>query len=494
MASITRFRGIALVIVALLVSTAIALPGSADGNPYSQDPGPPFDSWNVTVTPDDDEPRELAIAFDSPVLGRRTTTTVLVPDRYTETDDPLPVAYFLHGTAGGTDSPARQVVILTGGGDGEQVAGGYEQMHRFDFLGVLDRMDFLVVAPDTDKQTLWCGTCLWIDGRGEGAIAAERHLYEEVIPLTQAMFRVRTDRGGRGIIGNSMGASGALIQGFRHPDRFAFIGAFSPAFDIFYHPAAQAFIAAVGYMRSQGYNTTATDEVFHRNVNPVDLAPQMIGAGTEIFVVIGDGCAPDASRGTCADAQPPQSLSGAGIERLGKTIGDPVSARLTELGLAFTYVQREGVHGGHNADSFRQFAIDRMNRVFAQPVETPRTFSFKTVDRAFSVWGYDVSVERPNNEFLNVLGARTDGSAFTLAGTGTATVRTPAGFAPGEPYRAVVTSDGAAPVESTLVADDAGRLTLSVLLGSTRTIDERLALVEQGQFLFPHTRVEIFEA
>lgn len=493
MASITRFRGVALVVLTLAVTAAIARPGSADGNAFAQDPGAPFDSWNIVVTPDEDNPQELAIAFDSAVLDHRTTTTVLVPDRYTETDDPLPVAYFLHGTAGGTDSPARQVVILTGG-DGEQVAGGYEQMHRFKFLDVLDRMDFVLVAPDTDKQALWCATCLWIDGRGDGAVAAERHLYEEVIPLTEAMFRVRTDRGGRAVMGNSMGASGALIQGFRHPDRFAFIGAFSPAFDIFYHPVAQGFIAAVGYMRSQGYNTTATDEVFHRNVNPVDLAPQMIGVNTEIFVVIGDGCVHDTTAGTCAEATPPQSLSSAGIERLGKTINDPVSARLTELGLDFTYVQREGVHGGHNADSFRRFAIDRMNRLFAEGVETPRTFSYKTVDRAFSVWGYDMSVERPNNEFLNVLGARTDGTAFTLAGTGVATVRTPATVTSGEPYRVVVTPDGAEPVESTVVAGGDGRLTMTVPLGPTRTLDERLALAEQGLFLFPHTRVEIFEA
>ena len=64
--------------------------------------------------------------------------------------------------------------------------------------------------------------------RRAGAMDAfQRELFEDALPLVEALYRVEKDRGQRAIAGLSMGGAQALTIGLGNLDRFAWVGAFS---------------------------------------------------------------------------------------------------------------------------------------------------------------------------------------------------------------------------------------------------------------------------
>jgi enterochelin esterase family protein len=57
--------------------------------------------------------------------------------------------------------------------------------------------------------------------------ALEREIVDEMIPMIESIYRVKTDASHRAIAGLSMGGGHSLHTGFRHLDTFSSIGAFS---------------------------------------------------------------------------------------------------------------------------------------------------------------------------------------------------------------------------------------------------------------------------
>jgi len=57
----------------------------------------------------------------------------------------------------------------------------------------------------------------------------ERYVLEDVLPLVESKYRVKTDRASRAIAGLSMGGGQSLSIGLRHAARFSDLGAFSAA-------------------------------------------------------------------------------------------------------------------------------------------------------------------------------------------------------------------------------------------------------------------------
>jgi enterochelin esterase family protein len=57
----------------------------------------------------------------------------------------------------------------------------------------------------------------------------QRALLSEVLPQVESIYKVRRDRESRAIAGLSMGGLQSLVIGLNHPDKFAWIGAFSSA-------------------------------------------------------------------------------------------------------------------------------------------------------------------------------------------------------------------------------------------------------------------------
>lgn len=483
------------ILAAVVVAATLVVPGGvrADDPPYRTEAGPRFAPWNVSVVPHPDHPNRLELSFDSPALGLRATSLVWLPDAAYDSERPLAVAYFLHGQVDTATFGIAEVFADAGIPLPYPFAPGTGRNSSINLRleETADVQDFLVVAIDAGERA-WCGHCMYTEGRHGQGVATETHLFGEVVPLVEHLFNVRTDRGGRGIFGNSMGANGALYLGFKHPDRFSFIGALSPTLSGHETPGArqgQANVFWAGYLIDQGYGPTDTEEALYDALDPVQAAQNVLGVEMEIVAAIGDGCVPNHGEGLCSEAPPYGDFD----QELGfRRSVDMWTALLTSRGVRHTIVLREGEHNSlANRDNFRRHLLPVMNRVFSTRQPAPVRFSYETPDDAFSIWGYRVSVDRPNVENLHLLGSRTDGTDFTLGGTGVAAVVTPPlPDGPGS-YRVAVTPDGAEPMVSMMDTDADGRLRLEIDLGPTRNVNERRDLVASGAFQIPHTRVTI---
>jgi S-formylglutathione hydrolase FrmB len=419
----------------------------------------------VDVNPVDDAGRILRLAFDSAVLGRRTESLVWLPGA--GGTGPLPVVYYLHGTVATTlPAPLRRTVDRA-------VARGHRVPFmlrtptrpavepftmRFDETQDLHR--FLLVAPDAGMPP-WCLACNWVDGvRGRG-VAGEQFLYEELFPIVETKFGTRTDRGGRAVIGHSMGGGGALIQAFRHPDLFVFAGSSSGTMSILNDRTSRSGLRWLLYNRTQGFRPIPLDAPRYRNANLLDLATNVVGSGMEIVVVAGDGTPTGEQRPGPTTVTPDEDRR---MELNIRRNNDLMVPRLRELGVPLTYIQRKGAHA-IGASTFLLHLLDRINAVVGADVPVPVTFSYRAADPRIAVWGWEFDVERDRVEFLEVVDARTDGRAATLAGTGRVRVRTPATFDPGKAYTVELTRGG----QRTVTATKDGRLGLELELGPPTT-------------------------
>jgi enterochelin esterase family protein len=158
--------------------------------------------------------------YRSRSLGRTRELRVYTPPGYDR--DPqarYPVLYLFHGSG---DNDATWTVF------------GRAHLIADNLLAQRRAKPMIIVMPDghavPPQPRPPAGT-----GAGPGAgmsrnIAAfERDLLEDVMPLVEANYRVRTDPLFRAIAGLSMGGGQALVIGLNHPERFAWVGGFSAA-------------------------------------------------------------------------------------------------------------------------------------------------------------------------------------------------------------------------------------------------------------------------
>ena len=153
-----------------------------------------------------DHPRLVAgvvlhdITFSSQALHRDMQYRVLMPERAVA--QTVPVVYLLHG-----------------GGGSFRDWSNYSDAAQFASRGLV------LVMPQGDNSYY------------TNAVLRPQDRYEDYIindlPADVARrFPVRNDRQGQAIAGVSMGGFGAIKLALRHPDRFAFAGALSPALDV----------------------------------------------------------------------------------------------------------------------------------------------------------------------------------------------------------------------------------------------------------------------
>ncbi|WP_169720961.1 alpha/beta hydrolase [Thermocrispum municipale] len=442
----------------------------------------PYRGWNVQITPQAGNANVLDLVFDSPLLHKRITNRVYLPTSYSSTGAPLPVMYYLHGTiASPLDNPVlgpitQHEALLDAIGPG----GGARQTDIFQFETQLDRAKFLLVAPDTSYADTICETCIWIDGRQDAipnvppltaeTLQADSFLHKELYPLVEALFNVRTDRGGRGVMGFSMGGVAAYLQGMRHPDRYAFVGSVSGALDVVDEPGGRAIWEGLGYMRDQGYGTALTNEADWRGFNPKDLVSNLGGIDAAVLSSTGDACLPATSllQKDCMRLSPVTNPAAAAVELVLARQYAMHSRELPSKGVNETRVQYPGVHGANNYRVYRDNIVPMANQVFARKVADPQVFDYRTTATSFSVWGYDVTTTRGKVEFLDMTGVRADGRSFQLRGSGSAEVLTPAAFQPGSKHRVVASAADGTSTTREFVADAKGRLPISTDLGSGR--------------------------
>jgi hypothetical protein len=493
-----RARWIAAVAGVLMIATGVprALATPSTPPPTTPTLPAPFSTWNVVINPSSD-PHVEWVDFNSAVLHQRVTIRVILPDAYFTTTAPLPVMYYLHGTIRiGTDPAIDNLVDqldAAGAGIGYPFGPGSAHDEASWLADEVSKMQFLVVSLDAEANNPWCEHCAYVNGVNGQGVNAEDHLYDEVIPLVRAMYRVRTDRDGRGIMGASMGAGGAMIQETRHPDMFSVTAALSPPIDYVHDKPYGDPLLWATYLREQGYPSPELDPIVTEATNAADLLNNLIGENDDTIVTVGEGCILEAGVGECqqqsAVDQPVDAVQEVFIRHNDDTVIPAAIAR----GVPISYITYAGVHFVVNHDIFDEYMLDRINRDFASNPATPPSFSYKSGDPQFSIWGYNVSIVRPNQEFVT-LDAKTNGTGLTISGTGTATITTPPTFTPDSVHTvAIAPSDTLdRPAEQlTVTADSAGRLSFAMNLGATHPVDQNDLLTALGLWTSPQTTVTV---
>ncbi len=255
---------------------------------------------------------ELHVASDE--LQTDTRLRVLSPPGAPDADD-RPVLWLLHGG----DDDFRS---WTDSGSAETLTAG---------------LDAWVVMPD-------CGPAGWYTDWFRAAPAPGTQRWEtyhlvELRGWFESMHRTRTDRGGRAVVGLSMGGFGALSYAARHPELFGFCAAFSPAADIV-DPDFGVFVDALSALNGGEPGCLWGDRSLHldnwRAHNPVDLAERL--ASTELHLRTRDGraggphdtrCRRPARADTVAGAVPDDDL----VERAVWHTACTMHRRLVEVGI-----------------------------------------------------------------------------------------------------------------------------------------------------------------
>ncbi len=152
--------------------------------------------------------------YDSTASGGRRRLHVYTPPGYgKDPERKYPVLYLLHGS-GDNDSHWMHI--------------GRANVIADNLIAEGKAVPMLIVMPDGHVRERPAGE-VSEKTRDELRHAFEKDLLENVIPLIESTYRVRTDSAGRAITGLSMGSAQALQVGLGHPDRFAWIGGFSGA-------------------------------------------------------------------------------------------------------------------------------------------------------------------------------------------------------------------------------------------------------------------------
>jgi len=125
------------------------------------------------------------------------------------------------------ENPSKQklavVYLLHGGG------GTFRDWSNYSNVAQFAASDYILVMPQGD-YSYYTNFALRPQERYED------YIVNDLPGDVEARFPARTDRGGRAIVGISMGGFGAVKVALRHPERYGFAGALSAAIDVARRP------------------------------------------------------------------------------------------------------------------------------------------------------------------------------------------------------------------------------------------------------------------
>jgi S-formylglutathione hydrolase FrmB len=350
---------------------------------------------------------------------------VYLPPGYATSGLRYPVVYVLHG----------------GGGDqADWVTFG-------DIQGVLDRAHasdpaqaVIAVMPDGRSGQ-------WFDYE-DGSFLLETYVLGHLVPWVDDHFRTLADRSGRAVVGLSNGGYGAMHLAGKAPDRFVAAGGMS---------------SNLGARTMSGLG--ADGAVHHQGSVPYQLAGNY--DGVDLILDVAAYCtAPDPLCATIA------------VDWLFLPDHVAFQQRMAEVGHDGDLDLRFA-DGAHQftwwtpwlEDRQLPFLLERLADPQPRPASAsslPESFRYRSIRPAFSVWGYDVAVERDAREFLDLRAVTAGG--FEVQGSGRATILTAPRYRPQGTY--VVAGTDGSPREQTVRADAAGRLAVEVDLGPSHTEDQ----------------------
>ena len=388
--------------------------------------------------------RQYNVQVSTPALGRTVDVRILVPSDYDTSATAYPVLYLFHGTSG----RASDWVNL---GDAEAATAG---------LGLI------TVMPDAGFNGDGGGWFTnWYDTKtAEGPSQWETFHVNQLIPWVDANLRTIASRSGRAVAGLSQGGFGSTTYAARHPDTFASVASFSGAPDIDYNPVvamgATGIIQATAFFldgveQDAMFGPRQTNEINWQGHDPADMVTNLNGVDVWLWTANG-------FPGALDPPTPNPAASGIEAATHGSTLSFVQRAQMLNIPV---HLNDYG-NGTHTwpywARDLKQY-LPPLMATFASPPAAPATISYQSIDQSWSQWGWSVSVERSvAQQFSSLTNASAGG--FTLSGAGTATVVTPASYAPGAVEHVTVSSTtGSSTTVAT--ADGAGHLHLTVPLG-----------------------------
>ncbi len=363
----------------------------------------------------------------SPALGSTSAVRVLSPAPELGAG-PFPVMFLLHGS----DDDHR---AWTDDGRAEALTDG---------------LALVVVMPDCGRGG-WYSDWYCTDGPA-GPQQWERYHLGELLAWAERNLPVRRDRGGRSVVGLSMGGFGAMSYAARRPDLFGFSAAFSGAVDIL-DPHLGVFADAMADMNGGRAGDIWGDPLTHRSRwrghNPVDLAANL--AHVEVQLRTGNGQA--------------GGRHGGGPDLIETTLHQTS----TTLHHTLTRLDKDHVWNdyGPGAHQFPYWsdalvatlpavlaAADRSERN-AESLASAGTLHHLTHDRVTTVWGWRVELDHDVPEGVHLeLGP----GGFRVRGVGHGRVLTPGWFAPGDEVEVHDGRSGSAAVP----VDGAGSLEVEI--------------------------------
>jgi S-formylglutathione hydrolase FrmB len=389
------------------------------------------------------DPRQWNVKVLSPALGRAVNIRILLPNGY----DPkasrrYPVLYLFHGTSGGASDWVVQ-------GNAEATT---------------EHLPLITVMPDAGFDFDGGGWFTdWVDRTTAlGPSQWETFHVDDVIPWVDANLRTIRGRQGRAIAGLSQGGFGSTTYAARHPDLFGSVASFSGAPEIARDPDVTVGATAVIYATAYGLDGVQPEAMFGSRVtnainwaghDPASLIDNLRATAIHLWTATGaDGP---------YDPQPNPGASG--IEFLTHASTLHFHDHLVEADVPSDY--HDYTYGTHSWPYWsRDLAeyVGEMMHDFAHPMTQP-SVTYTSIDKTWTQWGWTVSFDRAAAQEWSELSYAT-ARAFTLTGSGTATVVTPPSYRPGS----VVGVTQGGKTHQVRIGRD-GRLRVVVQLGSATT-------------------------
>jgi hypothetical protein len=265
-----------------------------------------------------------------------------------------------------------------------------------------------------------------------------------------------------------MGGFGTFTYAARHPDLFTAALSMSGAVDSTVAPSVIDSIAGSdGGPLGSLWGSYDTEQVRWRAHNPGDLAENL--RGLALWLRTGNG-QPGGPFGGGPTVDP---IEGA-VEVMAKNLHQ----RLLQLKIPHVF---DDYGPGHHLWPYwnrdLKETLPAIMTRFRKGSRPPAKVTFTAVEPRYSVYGWTVSVKRPALEFSRL--AKASRAGFSVSGSGSATVSTPALFAPRKRYLIAITrsrtgkgvADDDAEVYHVL-ANRRGRLHILVPLGKGNAAQE----------------------
>lgn len=146
--------------------------------------------------------------YRSQALGRLRNLAVYTPPGYDQSPD--------------TSYPL--LVLQHGSGDNQDTWVAHGKAHWILDNLIAEKRARPMVVVMLDGHAAVAGGA---GGPQNNTVLFERDLLEDVLPMVEKAYRLKTGAENRGIVGLSMGGGQSLTIGLKHSDRFAWVGGFS---------------------------------------------------------------------------------------------------------------------------------------------------------------------------------------------------------------------------------------------------------------------------